>query len=92
MVITRPALTIFLRSISSPIMNSSKLKPMPEMVSMESGLVTHLNPCGPMANPATRYASNNGCLVTCEITATTHAAMMQSAISMTKLCSTARDV
>src|ERR1039458_1414888 len=86
-VMTRPALNIFFRSISSPIMNSSSDRPISEIVLIESGLVTHLKPFGPTAKPATRYASSNGCRAICDATATTHAAMMQMAMSVTSPCS-----
>ncbi len=51
-VMTRPALNIFFRSISRPIMNSSSDRPISEMVWIESALVIHWKPCGPMAKPA----------------------------------------
>ena len=86
-VMTRPALSIFFRSISSPIMNSSSDRPISEMVWMSSASVTHLKPCGPTAKPATRYASSSGWRATCDTTATTHAAMMQMAMSVTSPCS-----
>ena len=60
-VMTRPALNIFFRSISSPIMNSSSDRPISEMTWMFSGLVTRCvplapsgKPCGPTAKPAVR--------------------------------------
>ncbi len=52
-VMTLPAVSIFFRSISSPIMKSSNVKPMLAMVAMESSR-TQWKPWGPMANPATR--------------------------------------
>ena len=51
---TLPALNIFLRSISSPIMNSNSDRPISEMVWMFWVLVIHWKPCGPMTKPATR--------------------------------------
>ena len=84
---TRPALNIFFRSISSPIMNSSSDRPMSEIVWMSVASVMNLKPFGPTAKPATRYASSRGCRATCDTTATTHAAMMQMAMSVTRPCS-----
>jgi hypothetical protein len=52
--ITRPARTIFFRSISSPIMNSMKIRPSSEMTLIESCDLTHSMPNGPMTNPAIR--------------------------------------
>ena len=51
---TRPARTIFLRSISSPIMNSMKIRPSSEMIWIDSCDLTHPIPNGPMKNPAIR--------------------------------------
>ncbi|MBA7642215.1 hypothetical protein ES703_49904 [subsurface metagenome] len=52
--ITGPARTIFLRSISSPIMNSMKIRPSSEMMLIDSWDLTHPMPNGPMKKPATR--------------------------------------
>ena len=52
--ITRPARTIFLRSISSPIMNSMKIRPSSEMTLINSCDLTQPMPNGPMKNPAIR--------------------------------------
>jgi hypothetical protein len=50
----RPARTIFFRSISSPIMNSIKIRPSSEMMPIDSCGLTYPMPNGPMKNPATR--------------------------------------
>ena len=68
-------------------MNSSNDRPISEMVAMSRVFVMNLKPSGPMANPATRYASSNGWRATCDATATIHAAMMQMAMSLTSPCS-----
>ena len=52
--ITRPARTIFFRSISSPIMNSMKIRPSSEMTLIDSCDLTQPMPNGPMTNPAIR--------------------------------------
>ena len=52
--ITRPARTIFFRSISSPIMNSMKIRPSSEMMLINSWDLTQPVPNGPMKNPAIR--------------------------------------
>ena len=69
-------------------MNSSSDRPMCEMTWMLAASVTHRNPSGPIAKPASRYASSSGCRMTWAATATTHAAMMHVAMSVTRLCST----
>ena len=52
--ITGPARMIFFRSISSPIMNSMKIRPSSEMTAINSWDLTHPMPNGPMKKPATR--------------------------------------
>ena len=52
--ITGPARMIFFRSISSPIMNSMKIRPSSEMTLINSWDLTHPIPNGPMKNPAIR--------------------------------------
>ncbi len=52
--ITLPARMIFFRSISSPIMNSMKIRPSSAMVLIDCSDWTHLSPNGPIAKPATR--------------------------------------
>ena len=51
---TLPARTIFLRSISSPIMNSMKIRPSSEMTLINSWDLTQPMPNGPIKNPAIR--------------------------------------
>jgi hypothetical protein len=51
---TLPARTIFFRSISSPIMNSMKIRPSSEMMLIDSWDLTQRAPNGPMRKPAIR--------------------------------------
>ena len=51
---TLPARMIFFRSISSPIMNSMKIRPSSEMTLIDSCDLTHPAPNGPIKKPATR--------------------------------------
>src|ERR1051326_1934701 len=57
-----PAPRSFLRSISRPMMKSSKMRPISEMISIASRLRTQAKPSsGPITTPASRYASSSGC-------------------------------
>jgi hypothetical protein len=50
----RPALATFFRSISSPIMNSRKIKPSSEIAEIDSADLIKPNPIGPSAKPPAR--------------------------------------
>ena len=52
--ITRPERMIFFRSISSPIMNSMKIRPSSEMIEIDSSDRTSPIPNGPMTKPPIR--------------------------------------
>ena len=81
-MITRPELRIFFKSISSPIMNSSRINPSREITSIDSRLFTNPTPNGPTKNPAAKYARINGCLHNCAAIPTSQAAMTQIARSI----------
>ncbi len=53
-VMERPALTIFFRSISSPIMKRRKMSPSSAMAEMLSAEAIRPDPAGPRKKPAMR--------------------------------------
>jgi len=53
-ITARPAAQSFLRSISRPMMKSSRMRPISATVWMESRLGTRFRKTGPMITPVTR--------------------------------------